>query len=222
MDCSLPGFSVRGIFQARVLEWFSISFSRGSSHLGLNPGVLNCRQMLYSLSHQGRWSNQSLSPVQLCSPMNCSTQGSFALYCLLDFTQTCRIIYSNFNFLATQYLSSGVGSWNKHFKMDQSMIIKHTLGNAGVLIHSLLFHSLLSLSRGSLVFGFFSAIRMVSSVHLRLLIFLPEILIPAWASSSLAFLMMYSAEKLNRQPWHPLPIWNQSIVPCLIPCSNCS
>ena len=31
MDCSLPGFSVHGIFQARVLEWVAISFSRGSS-----------------------------------------------------------------------------------------------------------------------------------------------------------------------------------------------
>ena len=31
MDCSLPGFSVHRIFQARVLEWVAISFSRGSS-----------------------------------------------------------------------------------------------------------------------------------------------------------------------------------------------
>ena len=31
MDCSLPGSSVHGIFQARVLEWVSISFSRRSS-----------------------------------------------------------------------------------------------------------------------------------------------------------------------------------------------
>ena len=31
MDHSLPGFSVHGIFQARVLEWVAISFSRGSS-----------------------------------------------------------------------------------------------------------------------------------------------------------------------------------------------
>ena len=30
MDCSLPGSSVHGIFQARVLEWGAISFSRGS------------------------------------------------------------------------------------------------------------------------------------------------------------------------------------------------
>ena len=31
VDCSLPGFSVHGILQARILEWLAISFSRGSS-----------------------------------------------------------------------------------------------------------------------------------------------------------------------------------------------
>ena len=31
MDCSLPGSSVHGIFQARIPEWVTISFSRGSS-----------------------------------------------------------------------------------------------------------------------------------------------------------------------------------------------
>ena len=51
-----------------------------------------------------------------------------------------------------------------------------------------------------------SAIRVVSPVCLRLLIFLLAILIPACASSSLAFHMMYSAHKLNKQgdniqPW---------------------
>ena len=30
-DCSLPGSSVHGIFQARILEWVAISFPRGSS-----------------------------------------------------------------------------------------------------------------------------------------------------------------------------------------------
>jgi len=44
-----------------------------------------------------------------------------------------------------------------------------------------------------------SAIRVVSSAYLRLLIFLPAILIPACASSSPVFLMMYSAYKLNKQ-----------------------
>jgi len=31
IDCNLPGSSVHGIFQARILEWVSISFSRGYS-----------------------------------------------------------------------------------------------------------------------------------------------------------------------------------------------
>ena len=44
-----------------------------------------------------------------------------------------------------------------------------------------------------------SAIRVVSSAYLSLLIFLLAILIPACASASLAFHMMYSAYKLNKQ-----------------------
>ena len=43
-----------------------------------------------------------------------------------------------------------------------------------------------------------SAIRVVSSAYLRLLVFLLAILIPACASSSPLFLMMYSAYKLNK------------------------
>ena len=67
-----------------------------------------------------------------------------------------------------------------------------------------------------------SAIRVVSSVYLRLLVFLLSNLIPAYASSSLALHMIYSACKLNKQgdniqPWcTPFPIWNQSVVPCLV------
>ena len=67
-----------------------------------------------------------------------------------------------------------------------------------------------------------SAIRVMSSAYLRLLIFLPEILIRAWASSSWAFHMLYSAYKLNKQGDNiqslctPFPIWNQSTVPCSV------
>ena len=43
-----------------------------------------------------------------------------------------------------------------------------------------------------------SAIRVVSSAYLRLLMVLPAILSPACASSSPGFLMMYSAYKLNK------------------------
>ena len=65
-----------------------------------------------------------------------------------------------------------------------------------------------------------SVIREVTSAYLRLLTFLPAILIPACASSSPAFHKMYSASKLNKQgdniqPWRtPFPIWKQSVFPC--------
>ena len=50
-----------------------------------------------------------------------------------------------------------------------------------------------------LSFSSLSAIRVVSSACLKLLIFLPAILILACASFSPTFLMMYSAYKLNEQ-----------------------
>ena len=68
--------------------------------------------------------------------------------------------------------------------------------------------------------SFLSAIRVVSSACLRLLTFLLAILILVCASSSLAFHLIYSAYKLNKQgdniqPWcAPFLIWNQSVVPC--------
>jgi len=67
-----------------------------------------------------------------------------------------------------------------------------------------------------------SAINVVSSAYLRLLIFLLEILILAFDSYSLVFQMMYSAYKLNKQGDNiqpsrtPFPILNQSVVPCLV------
>ena len=58
MDCGLPGSSVHGILQARILEWVAIFFTRESSQprnwtQKLNPGLPHCRQTLYRLSHQG-------------------------------------------------------------------------------------------------------------------------------------------------------------------------
>ena len=67
-----------------------------------------------------------------------------------------------------------------------------------------------------------SAIREVSSAYVRLLIFLPAILIPVCASSYPACHMIYSTYKLNKQGdniqlWRTaFPIWNQSVVPCLV------
>ena len=83
---------------------------------------------------------------------------------------------------------------------------------------TLLFH----LHQKALWFLFAFCIKVMSSAFLRLLIFLPAILIPASAAVSLAFHMMYSAYKLNKQGDNiqpcctPFPILNQSVVPCSI------
>ena len=67
-------------------------------------------------------------------------------------------------------------------------------------------------------FSSLSVIRVVSSAYLMLLIFLPGFLIPACTSSSVAFHMMYSVYKLNKQGdnlqlWRtPFPIWSLSVV----------
>ena len=50
-DCSLPGSSVHGILCARILEWVAISFSRGSSLPGIEPGspALQADSFFYQL-----------------------------------------------------------------------------------------------------------------------------------------------------------------------------
>ena len=68
MDCHLPGSSVHWIFQARILEWISISYSRESSLWVIKPESpeLHCRWTLYLLNHwrspKVRWSSKSDGP----------------------------------------------------------------------------------------------------------------------------------------------------------------
>ena len=86
---------------------------------------------------------------------------------------------------------------------------------------SQLFHSPLTSIKRLFSSPSLSAIRVVSSAYLRFLIFLLAILIPACASSSPEFLMMYSAYKLNKQGddiqlCTLFPVLNQSIIPCPI------
>ena len=68
-----------------------------------------------------------------------------------------------------------------------------------------------------------SAIRVVLYTYLRLLIFLPAILIPACASSSQAFLKMYSAYKLNKWQYTALTYSFSYLEPvcCSMSSSNC-
>ena len=58
MDCSPPGSSVHGIFQARILEWGAISFLGDPPHPGIKPRLLH---LLY-------WQVDSLPLQHLGSP----------------------------------------------------------------------------------------------------------------------------------------------------------
>jgi len=52
MDCSLPGSSVHGIFQASILEWFAISFSR-NINIDLIGTALTAQWLRLGLPMQG-------------------------------------------------------------------------------------------------------------------------------------------------------------------------
>ena len=55
MDCSLPGSSVHGIVQARILEWVAIPFSQGIFLTqGLNPALLHCRHIFLPSEPPGK------------------------------------------------------------------------------------------------------------------------------------------------------------------------
>ena len=132
-----------------------------------------------------------------------------------------------------QLLSTVILEPNKRKSVNVStfspFICHEVMGpDAMILVFWMLnFKPAFSLSSFTLIKRFFSssslsALRVVSSAYLRLLLFLPAILIPTCASSSLAFHIMYSAYKLNKQrdniqPCHtPFPVLNQSVLPCLI------
>ena len=68
MDCSLPGSSVHGIFQARILEWVAIAFSDGceswtikkAEHRRIDAFELWCWRRLLRVPWTARRSNQPI------------------------------------------------------------------------------------------------------------------------------------------------------------------
>ena len=59
MDCSQPGSSVHGIFQARVLEWGAIAFSQFTVHVKM--------LLIFPIMPFGAISPASPSPTQACA-----------------------------------------------------------------------------------------------------------------------------------------------------------
>ena len=85
MDCSPPGFSVRGTLQARILEWVAMPSSRGSSWSRDWTCVscfLHCRWILYhwATREAHRWNEIESEVAQscptLCNLVDCSLPGS--------------------------------------------------------------------------------------------------------------------------------------------------
>ena len=83
MDYNLPGFSVHGILQAKILAWVVISFSRGSSQPRGRTWVSGIAGRLFSI-----WvsSVTKLYPV-LCNPMGSRVSGFSVLHCIPQFAQ---------------------------------------------------------------------------------------------------------------------------------------
>ena len=69
MDCNPPGSSVHEILQARTLEWVChFLLQRIFPTQASNPGLPQCRQILYHLSHQGSTFKKSLMLKKLEMP----------------------------------------------------------------------------------------------------------------------------------------------------------
>ena len=66
MDCSLPGSSIHGIFQARVLEWGAIAFS---------PGYWQVFKKVCMITILQGYAKLLQSSTTLCNPMVCSPLG---------------------------------------------------------------------------------------------------------------------------------------------------
>ena len=76
IDCSLPGSSVHGIFQARILEWVAMSISRGSSQpRAQTPIFCIGRQILY---HCATWEAHR----ELICPVYFSLEVVILLWCI--------------------------------------------------------------------------------------------------------------------------------------------
>ena len=69
MNCNLPGSSVHGIFQARVLEWVRLLAKTFWQPCGLTDSWWQARYPSV------QFSVQSLCRPTLCDPMDCSTPG---------------------------------------------------------------------------------------------------------------------------------------------------
>ena len=146
MDCSLPGSSVHGIFQARILEWVAISYFRGSSwpRNWTHVSCVSCigRQTLYHYRHLGSQNSNTLRH----------------LYILLLFYKWHFLpLMKTTLHLTRQTLKNGIGSpscsfpgpppTRRHlgeifFKLRKSFVYYGRNGKENILVKFLMIHSI--------------------------------------------------------------------------------
>ena len=88
IDYSLPGTSIHGVFQAKILEWVAIFFSRRSFRPRDWTQVSHIAGRLFTSEPPVQFSSVAQSCPTLCNPMNLSTPGLPVHHQLPEFTQT--------------------------------------------------------------------------------------------------------------------------------------
>ena len=90
MDCNLPGSSVHGILQARILEWVAISYFRGSSWPRDQTQISYTAGRFFTIwaTSSVLFSSVAQSCPTPCNPMNRRMPGLPVHHQLPEFTQT--------------------------------------------------------------------------------------------------------------------------------------
>ena len=102
VDCSLPGFSVHGILQARILEWVALPSSRGSAQLRVQTCISCIAGRFFTAEPPGKPSRQTISLLK-------QTQGEMSF--LSDWSKTAtNIIKKSSDNLGKSLSSSSIGS----------------------------------------------------------------------------------------------------------------
>ena len=228
---SVLSMNIQDLFPLGWLIW-SLCSPRDSQEFSPTPQFKSIISLalsfLYSsslTSIHDHWKNHSFDYMDLCWQSNVSAF-SYSVWVCHSFSSKEQM---SFNFMAAVIICSDFEApQNKvsHYFHCFPICLSWSDGTGcqDLSFLNVDFKPTFSLSSFAFIKRLFSsplsAIRVVSSTYLRLLIFLPAILIPVCDSSSLAFLMMCYTYKLNKQgdnrkPWCALfLIWNQSVVPC--------
>ena len=112
---SLPGSSVHGIIQARILEWVAITYSKGIFPTqGSNPGPLHYRWILFHLSHQG--SPRTLEWVAYPFSRDLPAKNQTGISCIAEGFPTRRSIRKALTIVKFSCQSGRLGNLYKNYK----------------------------------------------------------------------------------------------------------